>query len=85
MISLPENPAIARLLERFQTELEQRGIPGRHDPRIVVTCLAAVTMGYALFGDFLRHGTGLADRPDDEVEAQVVGLLQDVARLAFRA
>jgi TetR/AcrR family transcriptional regulator, repressor for neighboring sulfatase len=77
-----DNPAMAILLERFQQEAADRG-GGRHDPRIVVACLSAATVGYALLGDYIRHGTGLDDRPDDEVEALLVEVLRDVARLAL--
>jgi hypothetical protein len=51
--------AIARLVERFQAELERRGVHSRHDLRIVVTCLAAATAWYALLGDYIRHGARL--------------------------
>ena len=78
------NPALAVLVERFQRQAAARGGPGRHDPRVVVACLSAATVGYALLGDYIRHGTGLDGRPGDEVEAMLVDVLRDVARLAFR-
>jgi TetR/AcrR family transcriptional regulator, repressor for neighboring sulfatase len=77
------NPAMAVLVERFQREAARRGGEGRHDPRIVVACLSAATVGYAVLGDYIRHGTGLDERPDDEVEAMLVEVLRDVARLAL--
>jgi AcrR family transcriptional regulator len=77
-------PAMNRLLAHFQAELESRGA-GPHDPRLVVACLSAAVMGYALFGRYLRQGVGLDEEPDDQVEAALVELLRDVARLAFRA
>jgi AcrR family transcriptional regulator len=77
------NPAMALLVERFRREAGVRGGRGRHDPRIVVACLSAVAVGYALLGDYIRHGTGLDDRTDDEVELMLVEVLRDVARLAF--
>jgi hypothetical protein len=40
-------------------------------------------MGYALFGRYIRHGVGLETEPDDRVEAAMVEVLRDVARLAF--
>jgi hypothetical protein len=49
----------------------------------VVACLSAATVGYAVLGDYIRHGTGLDGHPDDEVEALLVEVLRDVARLAF--
>jgi AcrR family transcriptional regulator len=80
-----ENPAMERLLGRFRSEAARRGGSGPHDPRIVVACLSAATVGYALLGDFIRQGTGMADLPDDEVEGLLVAVLRDVARMAFRA
>ena len=77
------NPAMAVLVERFQREAAARGGGGRHDPRVVVACLSAATVGYALLGDYIRHGTGLDGISDDEVEALLVDVLRDVARLAI--
>ena len=77
------NPALAVLVERFQRQAAARGGPGRHDPRVVVACLSAATVGYALLGDYIRHGTGLDGISDDEVEAVLVDVLRDVARLAL--
>jgi len=77
------NPALAVLVERFERAAADRGGRGRRDPRIVVACLSAVAVGYALLGDYIRHGTGLDDHPADEVEAMLVEVLRDVARLAF--
>ncbi len=79
-----DSPAIKRLVERFEAESESSGVTGRHGPRIVVTCLAAATIGYALLGGYIRHGTGLDSEPDERVEAALVEVLRDVARLAFR-
>jgi TetR/AcrR family transcriptional regulator, repressor for neighboring sulfatase len=78
-----DNPAMALLVERFQREAAGRGRGGRHDPRVVVACLSAVAVGYALLGDYIRHGTGLDGYSDDEAEAMLVAVLRDVARLAF--
>jgi AcrR family transcriptional regulator len=41
-------PAVGALLERFLRELEGGQTRGRHDPRVIVACLASATMGYAL-------------------------------------
>jgi len=78
-----DSPALARLLERFEAEVESRGVRGRHEPDIVVACLAAAAVGYALLGPYIRNGTGLDTEPDDVVEARLVEVLRDVARLAF--
>ncbi len=84
LADVPEgDPAMAALVERFLRETAGRDSRGQHDPRVVVTCLSAATVGYALLGEYIRLGTGLDDRPDDEVEALLVDVLRDVARLAF--
>ncbi len=75
--------ATVALLERFHSDLEGSQARGRHDPRVIVACLACATMGYALFGPFVRHGVGLDEEPDESVEVAMVAVLQDVARLAF--
>jgi len=74
---------ITRLLERFLSEAEAGHHPGRHDPRIVVTCLTSATVGYSLLGRYIRRSAGLDDESNDQVEAALVAVLQDVARLAF--
>jgi AcrR family transcriptional regulator len=78
-----DSPAIKKLVDRFEAELESRGVRGRHDPRTIVMCLAAATIGYALLGEYIRHGTGLDSEPDEQVEAALVEVLRDVARSAF--
>ena len=78
------NPAMTILVERFRQEVAARGGRGRHDPSIVVACLSAAAVGYALLGDYIRHGAGLDGCSDDEAEAMLVAVLRDVARLAFR-
>jgi AcrR family transcriptional regulator len=77
------NPAMAILVERFMEEAARHGGGGRHDPRVVVACLSAVAVGYALLGDYIRHGTGLDGHSDDEVEAMLANVLRDVGQLAF--
>lgn len=79
-----ENPAMRRLVERFEAELEERGGRGRHDPRVVVACLSSLTMGYVLFGELVRRGTGLDGEPQEEVEAAIVEVLRDIAASTFR-
>ena len=75
--------ATVALLERFYSDLEGSQVRGRHDPRVIVACLTSATMGYALFGPFVRRGVGLDEEPDESVEVAMVAVLQDVARLAF--
>jgi len=77
------NPAMRRLVQRFEAEAEKRGTRGRHDPHVVVACLSCLVMGYALFGQFIRRGTGLDGEPDERVEAAIVEILRDMAGSAF--
>jgi AcrR family transcriptional regulator len=78
-----DNPAMRRLVQRFEAEGEARGTRGRHDPHVGGACLASLAMGYALFGQFIRHGTGLDGEPDERVEAAIVEILRDMAGSAF--
>lgn len=78
----PGNPAMIALVDRFMREAASRG-SGRHDPRAVAACLSATAVGYALLGDYIRHGTALEGVATDEVDAMLIGVLTDVARLAF--
>ena len=50
----------------------------------MVACLGSLTLGYALFGEFVRRGTGLEDRPNEELDAAIVEVLREIAGLAFR-
>ena len=79
---LQENPALRGLLQCIEDELAGRPGAAARDPRIIVLCLASATMGYALFGEFVRRGVGLDKEPDESVEVAMVAVLQDVARLA---
>ena len=79
----PENPALRGLLRRFEDEIARRPGAAARDPRIIVLCLASATMGYALFGEFVRRGVGLDDRPAEEIEAALVEVLRLVAKSAF--
>lgn len=79
----PTNPAMAALVDRFSVELERRGAAGGHDPRILVACLTSTAMGYALFGEFIRRGTGLDQESEEWIEASIVEALQDLARAAL--
>ena len=78
-----DNPAMRRLVQRFEAEGEKRGTRGRHDPHVVVACLSCLAMGYALFGQFIRRGTGLDGEPDERVEAAIVEIMRDTAGSAF--
>jgi TetR/AcrR family transcriptional regulator, repressor for neighboring sulfatase len=78
-----DNPGMTELINRFAAELEGRGTPGRHDPRIIVACLASAAMGYALFGEMIRRGAGLDGEPENRVEAAMVAALQDLSRAAL--
>jgi len=77
------NPVMAGLVERFAAEFERRGTGGEREARVLVACLGSAAVGYALFGDFIRRGTGLDGEPLAQVEAELVKRLQDLARAAL--
>jgi AcrR family transcriptional regulator len=83
---LPEFPAgyptMGGLVERIEAELGTASA-GRYDPRVVVACLSSLTLGYALFGEFVRRGTGLAGLPSEELDAAIQEVLREIAGLAF--
>jgi len=76
-------PTMAGLLERILAERGDEGDAGRHDPRVIVASLASLTLGYAIFGQFVRRGTGLDGLPDDEVEAALIEVLRDMVGMAL--
>jgi AcrR family transcriptional regulator len=84
---LPEFPAgyptMGGLVERIEAEL-RTAAAGRHDPRVVVACLSSLTLGYALFGEFVRRGTGLDGLPSEELDATIQEVLREIAGLAFQ-
>ncbi len=89
---LPEFPAgyptMTALLQRIEAA---RGAtpggpdapPSAHDPRVVVACLGALTLGYGIFERFVRRGTGLDTVPDDQVEAAILDVLRAIIAGAF--
>jgi AcrR family transcriptional regulator len=90
---LPEFPAgyptMTALLQRIEAA---RGAttpggpdapPSAHDPRVVVACLGALTLGYGVFERFVRRGTGLDTVPDDQVEAAILDVLRAIIAGAF--
>lgn len=79
----PGQPAIGRLVERFEAEAAARGHRPRYDLRLLVACLSAATMGYALFGGLIRSAAGLGEEPEEQVEAAIIGMLQDLAGSAL--
>jgi len=64
-------PAMTGLIERLESQ-GAVSAPVITDPRILVICLASLSLGYGLYGEFLRRGTGLEAWPTDEVETAVV-------------
>ena len=76
-------PTMGGLVGRIEAELASQPA-GRHDPRVVVACLSSLTLGYALFGEFVRRGTGLDDLPDEELDAAIQEVLLDIVGLAYR-
>jgi|GEM_PF-344171 len=79
----PGNPAMAGLTQLFTGHLERCGSAGRRDPRVVAACVSSAALGYALFGELVRRGTGLDDEPHDRLEAEIVATLQDLVGTAL--
>jgi AcrR family transcriptional regulator len=75
-------PTIQGLLERLEDAGAGRGSPPV-DPRVVVLCLGSLVLGYDLFQEFLRRGTGLAATPDDEVEGLVLDVVLGMLELGL--
>ena len=85
--TLPDFPAgyptMAGLVRRIQDEIAAGASAGDRDPRVIVACLGSLTLGYALFGRFIRRGTGLEDMPDEQLEAAIIDVLREIVGLAF--
>ena len=77
------DPDTKRLLERFAAEVEKRQVRPAHETRIVVAALIAATAGYALVERYRSRIMGMDDLPEERLEAGLIALLQDVARLAL--
>jgi AcrR family transcriptional regulator len=89
---LPEFPAGYPTMTALRRRIEDaRGAapgdpgvpPNAHDPRVVVACISALTLGYGVFERFVRRGTGLDTLPDDQVEAAILDVLRAVVALAL--
>jgi AcrR family transcriptional regulator len=76
-------PTMGGLLRLLEARLDGGASPGRLDPRVVVACLGAATLGYALFGEFILRGTRLNDEPHDLVEDAIVDVLSEIVGLAL--
>lgn len=79
-------PAMTSMVRRIHQRLAAGGAEGgsgRHDPRVVVACLGSLVLGYALFGSFIRRGTGLAEEPLDWIDDQITTLLHEIVGLAL--
>ena len=48
----------------------------------MVACLGSLTLGYDLFGEFVRRGTGLDDLPKEQLDAAIQEVLLDIVGLA---
>ncbi len=89
---LPEFPAGYPTMTALRRRIEDaRGVtpggpdapPSAHDPRVVVACLGALTLGYGVFERFVRRGTGLDTVPDDQVEGAILDVLRAIVADAF--
>ena len=78
----PGYPTMGGLVRRIEADLGS-GPAGRHDPRVVVACLSSLALGYSLFGEFVRRGTGLDDLPDEKLDAGIQEVLLEIVGLAY--
>lgn len=76
-------PTMEGLARRLEEQREEPGSIGGRDVRPVAAALAALTLGYALFGDFIRRGTGLEYEPEARVREELIKILQAVVALAL--
>jgi len=70
-------PTMSALVRRIEAQ-RVGSTAGRPDERVVVAFLASLALGYALFTDFVRRGTGLDSESDDWVEEEIIKLLREV-------
>ena len=71
------------LVERIESELAAAP-SGRYDPRVVAR-LSSLTLGYALFGEFVRRGTAFEDGPKEEIDAAIVAVLREITGACLSA
>ena len=76
-------PTMGGLVAELERALAGQPSAGRHDPRVIVACLSSLTLGFALFGEFVLRGTGLDGEDRDGVEEAIVGVLRDIVSLAL--
>ena len=76
-------PTMSGLLQRIEAELAAGASSGRYDPRVVVACLGSLTLGYALFGQFIRRGTRLEGQSEEELRVSIVAVLREIIGLAL--
>ena len=49
----------------------------------MVACLRSLTLGYALFREFVRRATGPEDPPGEELDTATEEVLLDIGGLAY--
>lgn len=71
----------SRALEVLTRRVGERTDEGAHlDARVVSTMLASVGVGWAVGGDWLSGGTGLAEEAPGETVEKLAGLLQHMVK-----
>jgi len=76
-------PTMSGLVAELERALDGQTSAGRHDPRVIVACLGSLTLGFALFGEFILRGTRLDGEDRDRVERAIVDVLREVVALAL--
>jgi AcrR family transcriptional regulator len=65
---LDRSPAIAELSRRIGEEAAVQGELGPQDPRVIAAMLITLSLGWGLYGDFVRTVAGLSDFTAQEVK-----------------
>lgn len=68
-VLLDRSPAMVELSRRFGEELSETEELSSHDPRVIAAMLTTLSMGWSLFGGFVRTITGLHEASDEEVRS----------------
>lgn len=68
-VLLDRSPAMIELSRRLGEDLPEAEALSSRDPRVIAATLTTLSMGWSLFGGFVRAITGLTEATDDEVRS----------------
>lgn len=67
-VDFGQSPAMVELTRRIAEELPKTRELTDHDPRVIAAMLTTLSMGWTLFGDYVRTITGLSDAAGKDVK-----------------